>query len=47
MILSDIDNITQRIDPPTRETIERERARQIEVLRDYRRQLVAGLKKSA
>ena len=47
MILCDIDNIKQRIDPPTKETIERERVRQLEALRDYRRQLVAGLRKSA
>ena len=47
MILCDIDNIKQRIDPPTKESIERERTRQLEALRDYRRQLVDGLRKSA
>jgi len=47
MILCDIDNIKQQIEPPTKETIEREKARQLDALRDYRRQLVEGLRKSA
>jgi len=40
MILWDVDNIKQQTEPPTRETIERERVRQIEALRAYRRQLL-------
>jgi hypothetical protein len=43
MIVCDIDNITEPIEPPTRESIERDKKRQVEALRAIRRMLTESV----
>jgi hypothetical protein len=44
MIVCDIDNFTEQIEPPSKELIERDKQRQIEALRAVRRMLTESVR---
>lgn len=44
MLISDIDAIVDQVDPPTRETIESQRQKQLDALKDLRSRLMESTK---
>jgi len=40
MIVSEVDNITDRPTPPTRQAIEEDRRKQLEAIQEFRRKLM-------